>query len=130
MLGTSLLEFFDETMMNVHIASLRSTDPMKTNMVLLLREVSSSPDVCQACGEGKRTFEPPTLYCHLCGLRIKRNQVSGACVWCMCVGRCLDVHACKAAIATIAHTPPASCQLCHGVPSYESHARCTCHGIQ
>lgn len=30
---------------------------------------------CQACGDKRLTFEPPSLYCTCCGQRIKRNQV-------------------------------------------------------
>lgn len=74
-LGTSLLEFFDAEMLSTHIASLRSADPMKTNLVLGLKQIDPSPDICKSCGEGKRTFEPPTVFCFSCGTRVKRNQV-------------------------------------------------------
>jgi len=74
-IGTSGCEFMDQDQLTTHIASLRSQDPMKTNRLLAMREVQASPDMCPACGESKRVFEPPTLFCFCCQQRIKRNQV-------------------------------------------------------
>jgi hypothetical protein len=35
--------------------------------------------ICKVCQLNRLTFEPPSLYCFGCGMRIKRNQVGSAC---------------------------------------------------
>lgn len=37
------------------------------------REHSMSENSCQLCAVEKLTFDPPPIYCSICGARIKRN---------------------------------------------------------
>nr|XP_009399627.1 PREDICTED: probable histone acetyltransferase HAC-like 1 isoform X1 [Musa acuminata subsp. malaccensis]XP_009399628.1 PREDICTED: probable histone acetyltransferase HAC-like 1 isoform X1 [Musa acuminata subsp. malaccensis]XP_009399629.1 PREDICTED: probable histone acetyltransferase HAC-like 1 isoform X1 [Musa acuminata subsp. malaccensis]XP_009399630.1 PREDICTED: probable histone acetyltransferase HAC-like 1 isoform X1 [Musa acuminata subsp. malaccensis]XP_018681904.1 PREDICTED: probable hist len=73
--GVSLMELFTPEQIREHIVSLRqwvgqSKAKAEKNQA---REHSMSENSCQLCAVEKLTFDPPPIYCSICGARIKRN---------------------------------------------------------
>ncbi|KAF8053136.1 hypothetical protein N665_1462s0019 [Sinapis alba] len=68
--GVSLTEFFSPEQVREHIRGLRQWIGQNKGM-----EDSISDNSCQLCAVEKLTFEPPPIYCTLCGARIKRNAM-------------------------------------------------------
>ncbi|XP_020582739.1 histone acetyltransferase HAC1-like isoform X2 [Phalaenopsis equestris] len=75
--GVSMTELFSIEQVRDHIISLRqwigqSKAKAEKNQAM---ERSMSENSCQLCAVEKLTFEPPPIYCTLCGTRIKRNAM-------------------------------------------------------
>ncbi|KAL0915667.1 hypothetical protein M5K25_016101 [Dendrobium thyrsiflorum] len=75
--GVSMTELFSIEQVRDHIISLRqwigqSKAKAEKNQAM---ERSMSENSCQLCAVEKLTFEPPPIYCTLCGARIKRNAM-------------------------------------------------------
>lgn len=75
--GVSLTELFSPEEIRRHIIGLRqwvgqSKSKAEKNQAM---EHSMSENSCQLCAVEKLTFEPPPIYCTLCGARIKRNAM-------------------------------------------------------
>ncbi|XP_077214645.1 histone acetyltransferase HAC1-like isoform X2 [Tasmannia lanceolata] len=73
--GVSMTELFTPEQIKEHITGLRqwvgqSKAKAEKNQAM---EHSMSENSCQLCAVEKLTFEPPPIYCTLCGARIKRN---------------------------------------------------------
>ncbi|MQM16801.1 hypothetical protein Taro_049762, partial [Colocasia esculenta] len=73
--GVSMTELFTPDQIREHIVSLRqwvgqSKVKAEKNQAM---ERSMSENSCQLCAVEKLTFDPPPIYCSLCGARIKRN---------------------------------------------------------
>ncbi|KAK8964693.1 Histone acetyltransferase HAC1 [Platanthera guangdongensis] len=75
--GVSLIEIFAVEQVRDHIIGLRqwigqSKAKAEKNQAM---ERSMSENSCQLCAVEKLAFEPPPIYCTLCGARIKRNAM-------------------------------------------------------
>ncbi|OAY63197.1 putative histone acetyltransferase HAC-like 1 [Ananas comosus] len=75
--GVSMTELFTPEQIREHIVSLRqwvgqSKAKAEKNQAM---EHSMSENSCQLCAVEKLTFEPPPIYCSVCGARIKRNAM-------------------------------------------------------
>ncbi|MCO5612855.1 hypothetical protein L7F22_067126 [Adiantum nelumboides] len=75
--GVSLIELFTPEQIQEHITGLRqwvgqSKAKAEKNQAL---EHHMNENSCQLCAVETLTFEPPPIYCALCGARIKRNAV-------------------------------------------------------
>ncbi|KAH7298000.1 hypothetical protein KP509_25G022700 [Ceratopteris richardii] len=82
--GVSLTELFTPEQIREHIYSLRqwvgqSKAKVEKNQAMESRMTENS---CQLCAVETLTFEPPPIYCTLCGARVKRN----AFYWTMQIG--------------------------------------------
>ena len=69
--GTSLLEAFNAEQIRAHLHLIRTMAEAQraTQVPPLLPS-----DSCKVCQLTKLSFEPPVIYCSLCGLKIKRGQ--------------------------------------------------------
>ncbi|XVF86275.1 hypothetical protein PTKIN_Ptkin18bG0027100 [Pterospermum kingtungense] len=75
--GVSLTELFTSEQIMEHIRGLRqwvgqSKAKAEKHQAM---EHAMSENSCQLCAVEKLTFEPPPIYCSLCGARIKRNAM-------------------------------------------------------
>ena len=70
--GTSLLEAFSAEQIRAHLTLIRQ---MSEQQRALQVQPLLPTDVCKVCQLTKLSFEPPVIYCSLCGLKIKRAQV-------------------------------------------------------
>jgi hypothetical protein len=70
--GTSLLEAFTAEQIRSHLELLRHAATQQRNT----QPPPANPaDACKVCGLTKLSFEPPVIYCTMCGIKIKRGQV-------------------------------------------------------
>ena len=86
--GTSLCECFSEEELRVHLNSLRVADlkppssavPMSArrreaeSAGAAVQPASANAQPCTACGNAGLYFDPPTMYCTNCNIRIKPKQ--------------------------------------------------------
>ncbi len=70
--GTSLVETFDEQTIHSHVELIRTA---AAQLKLSNPPPLNPDDACRVCHQTKLTFEPPSLWCTHCGVRIKRGQV-------------------------------------------------------
>ncbi|KAJ4961652.1 hypothetical protein NE237_021562 [Protea cynaroides] len=73
--GVSLTEVFNQEQIKEHILSLRQLvgqGKAKVEKNHAMRH-STSENACRLCKLENLSFEPPPIYCSLCGARIKRN---------------------------------------------------------
>ncbi|KAG6522517.1 hypothetical protein ZIOFF_019657 [Zingiber officinale] len=75
--GVSLIELFTPEQIKEHIIGLRrwvgqSKAKAEKNQAM---ERSMTENSCQLCAVEKLTFEPPPIYCSLCGARLKKNAL-------------------------------------------------------
>lgn len=69
--GTSLLETFTAEQIKLHLELVRSAQAqVKAGQAPPL----NPSDMCTVCQCTKLLYEPPVIYCSLCGLKIKRGQ--------------------------------------------------------
>ncbi len=56
----------------MHISTIQEASASQRH---LIPPGTSLNDICMVCQLHKITFEPPLMYCVMCGLKIKRGQV-------------------------------------------------------
>ena len=70
--GMSLLETFCADQIRSHVRSIQEAAAAQR---LHVPAHVAHTDICMVCGLHKILFEPPLIYCLLCGQKIKRGQV-------------------------------------------------------
>lgn len=73
--GVSLTELFSPEEIRRHIIGLRQWVGQSKSKAEKNQAMELSENSCQLCAVEKLAFEPPPIYCTLCGARIKRNAM-------------------------------------------------------